>query len=132
MGTSLRDGPVSRTHLRALRQTLVIGSASVVGGALIVVLVLRGSWVEVLVAPAVAGAAAVSTIALEALFGWAGLGLVVVAFFATGAPVLARVDPYLVGSGKDRWVYVYGTANPGSDRRGVLPSRRAGCGPTTC
>ena len=32
VGTSLRDGPVSRTHLRALRRTLVIGSASVVGG----------------------------------------------------------------------------------------------------
>ena len=111
VGTSLRDGPVSRTHLRALRRTLVIGSASVVGGALIGVLVLRGSWVEVLVAAAVAGAAAVSTIALEALFGWAGLGLVVVAFFATGAPVLARVDPYLVG---EPWASLAGLGVPGS------------------
>lgn len=111
VGTSLRDGPVSRTHLRALRRTLVIGSASVVGGALIGVLVLRGSWVGVLVAAAVAGAAAVSTIALEALFGWAGLGLVVVAFFATGAPVLARVDPYLVG---EPWASLAGLGVPGA------------------
>ena len=47
-----------------------------------------------LVAAAVAGAAAVSTVALEALFGWAGLGLVVVAFFAdrlAGAVLRARV-----------------------------------------
>lgn len=98
VGTSLRDGPVARDLRHGLRRTLVVGALSVVGGAVIGLLALRGgTWAEVLVPAAVAGTGAAFTFALEALFGWAGLGLAVVAFFATGAPVLARVDPTLVG-----------------------------------
>lgn len=98
VGTSLRAGPVASGLRQGLRRLLVVGVLSTLGGAVIGVLALRGdTWAVVLVPATVAGASAATALALEALFGWAGLGLAVVAFFATGAPVLTRVDRYLVG-----------------------------------
>ena len=112
VGTSLRAGPVAHDLRQGLRRLLVVGALSVLGGAVIGVLTLRGdTWAVVLVPAAVAGASAATTFALESLFGWAGLGLAVVAFFATGAPLLARVDPYLVG---EPWASIATLGLPGA------------------
>lgn len=112
VGTSLRAGPVTHDLRQGLRRLLLVGALSVLGGAVIGVLALRGdTWAVVLVPAAVAGASAATTLALESLFGWAGLGLAVVAFFATGAPLLARVDPYLVG---EPWASIATLGLPGA------------------
>lgn len=112
VGTSLRAGPVTHDLRQGLRRLVLVGALSVLGGAVIGVLALRGdTWAVILVPAAVAGASAATTLALESLFGWAGLGLAVVAFFATGAPLLARVDPYLVG---EPWASIATLGLPGA------------------
>lgn len=112
VGTSLRFGPVAGDLRHGLRRAAVVEALSVGSGALIGLVALHDAgWASVLVPALVAGTAAAFTFGLEALFGWAGLGLTVALFFATGAPVLARVDPYLVG---EPWSTLAGLGVPGS------------------
>ncbi|WP_068249570.1 DUF4185 domain-containing protein [Janibacter corallicola] len=112
VGTSLRAGPVAPGLRQGLRRMLAIGALSLLCGGVIGALALHGdAWAVVLVPATVAGTSAVTTLALEALFGWAGTGLAVVAFFATGAPVLARVDPHLVG---EPWAGIASLGLPGA------------------
>lgn len=110
VGTSLRWGPTSRDVRHGLRRLLLVGGVAVVlGGA--TGLALLGSATGALVAALVAAASAATTFSLGALFGWAGLGLAVAAFFATAVPVFSGVDRYLTSV---PWSWLSGLGIPGA------------------
>ena len=93
---SLLFGPVARDRRRGALRTLAVGSAAVVLGGAVGAITLGGTPAATLLGGLLAATAAATTVALEALFGWAGLGLAVATFFATAVPVLTGLDRYLV------------------------------------
>lgn len=110
VGTSLYGGPVVRGRRHGLRRSLLVAGLAIgVGGLL--GLWLLGSAAAALACATVALTSAAVALALEALFGWAGLGLSVALFLATGAAVLVRVDPLLVGQ---PWSTISGLGMPGA------------------
>lgn len=101
---SLVRGPVAVTFRRALlRHSVLVVLAPVAAGALVLTGVVpapapadTGTWSLVGVGALGVLAASLTTLALEALLGWAGLGVAGIVFLVLSTPVLTRPHPYLL------------------------------------
>lgn len=97
---SLRNGPVALTLRRGVRRVGLLAALSVAGGAILVLALGgpgpgRASLVIALVALHVLVVSTL-TLALEALAGIAGLAVASLAFLVVNAPLLTRIDAYLL------------------------------------
>lgn len=100
VGSSLKWGPVARSFRRGLARLGGMTAGSAVAGLILGIALTPGAFATKLAvglaAALVALCSGAVTAALESVAGWAGLGLAVLAFFATALPVLTRTDQHLI------------------------------------
>lgn len=121
VGVGWARGPYAADARRGVGRVAGLGLGIGTAGALLGLVAALGSTGERLATGAGVGAlamgVALTTMALQAVFGWTGLGLAVVGLVGSGLPVLARVDPYLLGG---PWRVLTRLGVPGAGSEAVL------------